>query len=176
MPLSPNEIRARAVAFATEYRDATSERADSQIFWRDFFDVFGINARRVGSFERPVRNLFTAGGRGRIDYLWKGRVLVEHKSRGEDLDRAAGQARDYFAGLKDSELPRFVIVSDFARLRLYDLETGAEPTEFPLADLPKRLDLFGFISGYTTRRYGTLNPVDREASETLGRLHDPAGG
>ena len=172
MPLSLNEIRTRAIAFAQEFRDAASERGDAQIFWRDFFHVFGINARRVGSFEKPVANLVTATGHGRIDYLWKGIVLVEHKSRGEDLDRAAGQARNYFPGLKDSELPRFVIVSDFARLRLYDLETDAEPTEFPLADLPKNLDLFGFISGYTTRRYGTLHPVDREASEALGKLHD----
>jgi len=172
MPLSLNEIRTRALAFAQEFRDATSERADSQLFWRDFFHVFGINARRVGSFEKPVSNLFTTAGRGRIDYLWKGIVLVEHKSRGENLDHAAGQARDYFPGLKDSELPRFVIVSDFARLRLYDLETGSEPTEFALAELSGRLDLFGFISGYTTRRYGSLKPVDREASETLGALHD----
>jgi hypothetical protein len=36
------------------------------------------------------------------------------------LDRAAGQARDYFPSLKDSELPRYIIVSDFARMRLYD--------------------------------------------------------
>ena len=172
MPLSLNEIRARALAFAQEFRDASSERSDAQIFWRDFFHVFGINARRVGSFENPVRNLSTAAGRGRIDYLWKGVVLVEHKSRGENLDRAAGQARDYFPGLKDSELPRFVIVSDFARLRLYDLEAASEPSEFVLADLPDRLDLFGFVSGYTTRRYGTLKPVDREASEALGKLHD----
>ena len=172
MPLSLNEIRTRALAFAQEFRDATSELADSQIFWRDFFNVFGINARRVGSFERPVRNLFTAAGRGRIDYLWKGIVLVEHKSRGEDLDRAAGQARDYFPGLKDSELPHFVIVSDFGRLRLYDLETGGDPSEFALAELPTRLDLFGFISGYTTRHFGTLKPVDQEASEALGKLHD----
>lgn len=172
MPLSLNEIRSRAVAFAQEFRDAAGERSDSQIFWRDFFQIFGINARRVGSFESPVRNLFTASGHGRIDYLWKGVMLVEHKSRGEDLDRAAGQARDYFEGLKGSELPRFVLVSDFVRLRLYDLETGSEPIEFPLAELPNRLDLFGFISGYTTRRYGTLQPVDRQAAETLGDLHD----
>ena len=171
MPLSLSEIRSRALAFAQEYRDATSERADSQIFWRDFFQVFGINARRVGSFEKPVRNLFNAAGRGRIDYLWKGTVLVEHKSRGEDLDRAAGQARDYFPGLKDSELPKYVIVSDFARFRLYDMETAAE-TEFHLNDLPQQIGRFGFISGYTVRRYDTLNPVDREASERLGELHD----
>lgn len=171
MPLSLNEIRSRALAFVAEYRDASSERADAQVFWRDFFAIFGINARRVGSFERPVRNLLSAGRHGRIDYLWKGVVLVEHKSRGEDLDRAAVQARDYFPGLKDSELPRYVIVSDFARFRLYDLEAGTD-TEFGLADLPRRLGLFGFISGYTTRHYGTLNPVDTEAAERLGQLHD----
>lgn len=171
MPLSLNEIRDRATAFAREYRDASSENAEAQSFWGDFFKVFGINARRVGAFEKPAQNLFSHSGRGRIDYLWKGVVLVEHKSRGQDLDRAAGQARDYFPSLKDSELPRYIIVSDFARIRLYDLEAD-QTTEFALAELPRRLGLFGFISGYTTRNYGSLNAVDVEAAEKLGLLHD----
>lgn len=171
MPLSLNEIRDRATAFAREYRDAANENADAQSFWGDFFKVFGINARRVGAFEKPAQNLASHSGRGRIDYLWKGVVLVEHKSRGQDLDRAAGQARDYFPSLKDSELPRYIIVSDFARIRLYDLEAD-QTTEFALAELPRRLGLFGFISGYTTRNYGSLNAVDVEAAEKLGLLHD----
>ena len=171
MPLSLNEIRDRATAFAREYRDASSENAEAQSFWGDFFKVFGINARRVGAFEKPAHNLFSQSGRGRIDYLWKGVVLVEHKSRGQDLDRAAGQARDYFPSLKDSELPRYIIVSDFARIRLYDLEAD-QTTEFALSELPRRLGLFGFISGYTTRNYGSLNAVDVEAAEKLGLLHD----
>ena len=171
MPLSLNEIRDRATAFAREYRDAANENADAQSFWGDFFKVFGINARRVGAFEKPAQNLASQSGRGRIDYLWKGVVLVEHKSRGQDLDRAAGQARDYFPSLKDSELPRYIIVSDFARIRLYDLEAD-QTSEFALSELPRRLGLFGFISGYTTRNYGSLNAVDVEAAEKLGLLHD----
>ena len=171
MPLSLNEIRDRATAFAREYRDAANENADAQSFWGDFFKVFGINARRVGAFEKSAQNLASHSGRGRIDYLWKGVVLVEHKSRGQDLDRAAGQARDYFPSLKDSELPRYIIVSDFARIRLYDLEAD-QTSEFPLSELPRRLGLFGFISGYTTRNYGSLNAVDVEAAEKLGLLHD----
>lgn len=170
--LSLNEIRQRAQGFVTEYRGASSERADAQPFWKDFFHVFGINARRVGSFERPVRNLLTVGGRGRIDFLWKGVALVEHKSRGEDLDGAAAQARDYFPGLRDHELPRYVIVSDFARFRLQDLEAGGGALEFPLAELPRRIGLFGFISGYTTRHDAPRNPVDQDAAEKLGALHD----
>jgi len=81
MTISLNEIRTRALEFSREYATADSEQMDAQNFWRDFFQVFGINARRVGSFEQPVRNLFIGAGRGRIDYLWKGIVLVEHKSR-----------------------------------------------------------------------------------------------
>jgi hypothetical protein len=169
--LSLNEIRERATAFAREYRDATSEHADSQSFWKEFFQVFGISARRVGAFETPVRNLLTASRRGRIDYLWKGRVLVEHKSRGEDLDAAGIQARDYFDGLRDADLPRHVIVSDFARIRLHDVETGVQ-TEFALRELPRKIGLFGFLSGYTARPPLPTDPVNQEAAEALGRLHD----
>lgn len=171
MTLSLNEIRARATEFVREFRDATQERADAQLFWRDFFHVFGISARRVGAFEKPVANLFSASGRGRIDFLWKGKVLVEHKSRGEDLDAAGQQARDYFPGLRDSELPRHIIVSDFARIRLHDLETG-DQQEFGLRDLPQKIGLFGFISGYTSRPPLPTDPVNREATEALGKLHD----
>lgn len=171
MTLSLNEIRARAIEFAREFRDAHQERADSQLFWRDFFHVFGISARRVGSFERPVANLSSVSGRGRIDFLWKGKVLVEHKSRGEDLDAAGQQARDYFPGLRDSELPRHIIVSDFARIRLLDVETG-EKSEFGLRELPQKIGLFGFLSGYTTRPPLPTDPVNREATDALGKLHD----
>ena len=76
--LSLNEIRQRAQGFVQEYRDASSESADAQSFWKDFFHVFGINARRVGSFEKPVRNLLTVAGRGRIEIRFAG---------DEDLDR-----------------------------------------------------------------------------------------
>jgi hypothetical protein len=88
-----------------------------------------------------------------------------------DLDAAGTQARDYFPGLKDSELPRYILVSDFARIRLDDLETG-ERQEFPLRDLPKRIGLFGFLSGYTARPPLPSDPVNQTATRALGKLHD----
>ena len=58
--------------------------------------------------------------------FWKGKLLVEHKSRGGDLGKAESQAFDYIQDLlnegRDDEVPRYVIVSDFARFALYDLE------------------------------------------------------
>jgi len=53
-----------------------------------FFNVFGITRRRVASFEAPVKK--GDGQGGFTDLLWKGVLLVEHKSRGKNLDRAAG--------------------------------------------------------------------------------------
>ena len=82
-----------------------------------------------------------------IDLLWKGILLVEHKSRGKDLDRAHQQALGYFSGLKERDLPRYILVSDFARFRLYDLEEDSQH-EFPLSDLYRQVHRFGFIAGY----------------------------
>ncbi len=171
MPLSLNEIRSRAFDFAKEWVGETSEDAEAKSFWDGFFDVFGMRRRRLATFEVPVRK--ATGNGGFIDLLWRGTLLVEHKSRGKNLDRARGQAFDYFTGLKDRDLPRYVVVSDFARIRLYDLEEpGKGPIEFALSDLPQHVDLFGFISGYQSKAFGAEDPVSVKAAGRLGRLHD----
>ena len=169
MPLSWNEIRARSLEFSKEWEDASSENADAKPFWIDFFDVFGISRRRVASFEEPVRRI--ENQQGFIDLFWKGVLLVEHKSRGRDLDKAYTQALDYFSGLKEKELPKYVIVSDFARIRLYDLEEETE-FEFDLKDLHKNITRFGFIAGYQAHTLKAQDPVNLQAAEQMGRLHD----
>ncbi len=96
MPLSWNEIKSRAIAFSKDWSAETSERAEAQSFWNAFFHVFGIERRRVASFEQQVA-IARAGHKlrhGRIDGFWKGMLLIEHKSAGESLDRAFAQAVD----------------------------------------------------------------------------------
>ena len=168
MPLSWNEISNNALAFSHEWKDATSERADAQIFWNEFFRVFDVNPRRIASFEKRVN---TAAGPGFIDLLWKGRLIIEHKSRGGNLDRAHAQALGYFSGLKDHELPRYVLVCDFARFCLHDLDEDTRH-EFALADLAKNVRRFDFIAGYQTRKIREQDPVNIEAAESMGKLHD----
>lgn len=169
MPLSWNEIRDRALTFSREWATECSEDAEAKSFWDGFFNVFGISRRRVASFEAPVKK--DDGHGGFIDLLWRGVLLVEHKSRGRDLDRAARQAFNYFPGLKERDLPRYVLVSDFARFRFYDLD-NKEQHDFYLADLSKNIKLFGFIAGYQTRSFGQQDPVNIQAAEKLGKLHD----
>ena len=134
MPLSWNEIKDRALKFSHEWEGESSEDAEAKSFWDAFFNVFGVPRRRVATFEQPVKK--SDGHGGYIDLLWRGILLVEHKSRGKNLDRAFQQAKDYFPGLKDNDLPRYILVSDFARFRLYDLEEGRE-NEFTLKELYK---------------------------------------
>lgn len=169
MALAWNEIKDRALAFSRDWAKAESEDADAKPFWIDFFNVFGINQRRIGSFEQKVKKL---GDRdGYIDWLWKGNLLIEHKSRGKDLDRAYQQAIDYFPGLKEHELPRFVLVSDFARFRLYDMIEGTQ-SEFLLKELYKNVKLFWFIAGYQPQKISPQSPVNAKAVQRMARLHD----
>ncbi len=171
MPLSLNEIRDRARAFAREWDGETSERAEAQSFWNDFFHVFGKKRRSVAVYEQKARR-FTGKGSGRIDVFWPGVMLAEHKSAGVDLDAAFDQATDYFAGLKESEKPQYILVSDFQRFRLYDLDGDAAPVEFALVELHKEIGRFGFISGYQTRSYKEEDPVNVLAAERMGKLYD----
>jgi len=169
MPLSWNEIKQRAIAFSKEWETETSEKSESQSFWNDFFNVFGISRRRVGSFELPIKK--ADNKQGFIDLLWKGIILVEHKSRGKDLDKATQQAKDYFPNLKEHELPKYILVSDFQKFRLYDLDTN-ETTEFELKDFVNHVHLFGFMAGYEKRVYKDEDPVNIAAAELMGELHD----
>jgi len=169
MPLSWNEIRDRSVTFVRDWEGESSEHAEAKSFWDAFFQVFGVSRRRLASFEKHVKK--ADGHDGFIDLFWPGMLLAEHKSLGKNLDSAYNQATDYFPGLSDKELPRYIIVSDFARFRVRNLDTG-ENTEFPLADLPKNLSLFGFIAGYETREYKEQDPVNIKAAQKLAELHD----
>ncbi len=173
MPLSWNEIRNRAVSFSRRWSEEESERSSAQSFWNEFFGIFGLDRKRVAVFEKQV-DITRAGAKlkhGRIDAFWKGKLLIEHKSRGADLNRAFAQAADYFDGLPERELPRHILVSDFERLRLFDLEENTE-IEFCLTELHSHIKHFGFMAGYRTQVIEPQNPVNIKAAELMGRLHD----
>lgn len=169
MPLSWNEIKSRALAFVNEYQHEASEDAEAKSFWDDFFRVFDVQRRRLASFEYHVKKLNNKDGF--VDLFWPGTLIVEHKSRGRSLDKAHGQVLEYFHGIPDKELPKYILVSDFAAFRLYDLDNGTQH-DFPLTDFVNQVQLFGFIAGYQKRTYKEQDPVNIKAAEVMGRLHD----
>lgn len=170
MWLSSSELRARASAFVAAHAGDGDEMRDTQSFYNDFFErIFGVPRKRVGIYEKSVEKL--TGGKGRIDLFWPGTLVVEQKSAGRDLGRARVQALDYIHALKDEEKPRYLLLSDFRNFELLDFETGEEAA-FPLQDLPRHIEKFGFILGRQTRRFKDQDPVNIRAAELVGKLHD----
>jgi hypothetical protein len=184
--LSWNEVRDRAIRFSREHAGDRSESAEKQTFWNDFFNVFGLRRASLASFEENVRNL--KGNTGSIDLLWKGRLLVEHKSFGEDLGLAKTQAFTYIEDLtredRWEEIPRFVLVSDFARFVLYDLEPEDQrdlplfegrkiaPHRFTLSEFPRHIRAFAFMLGQTHVRLDPEDPANEKAYDRMCQLHD----
>ncbi len=145
MPLSWNEIKSRAIAFTKEWKDEVSEDAEAKSFWDEFFFIFDIRRRRIATFEHHVKQLNNKDGF--IDLFWPATLIIEHKSKGKSLDKAHGQVLDYFHGIPEKQLPKYILVSDFARFRLYNLDSGTTH-EFPIEQLVDNIGLFGFIAGY----------------------------
>lgn len=171
MPLTLNEIRSRAHRFTVDWKDVTSERAEAQTFWNELLKVFGIERRRVASYEKSVERLGDKSGR--IDLFWPSLLLAEHKSAGENMEKATVQAFSYLSGLKNRELPRYIIVSDFQRFKLFDLDANPiEETAFTLSELPDKIELLSFIAGYTPKAYKDEDPINIKAAEKLGDLYD----
>ncbi len=168
MTLSWNEIKSRAQTFIKEWEHGHREEADAKEFLIDFLNIFGVSRKKVATFEHKVKKLNEADGY--IDLLWKGQMLVEMKSRGKDLDKAYTQAKDYCAGLKDYELPRQIMISDFERFDVYD-ENGSK-TSFTLTTLIQYIQIFGNIAGYEKRIYKEQDSVNIDAAERMGKLHD----
>lgn len=168
MALSIRDMRSNAHKFVQNYNEAYKENAESQSFLNDFFAIFGISRRRVASFEQPVK--VDEKGTKRIDLFWPGVLLVEMKSQGHNLDAAYEQGMGYFQGIKDKDLPRYVLACDLNIFRLFDLDLKQDYT-VKLADLADNLDLFSFMLGKEIQDI-TEYELNERAALLLGQFHD----
>jgi len=168
IPSDWNEIRTRATNFVKDHKNDSSEQSEKQTFWNEFFYIFGIDRKRVATFEKAVKRM---EGLGFIDLFWPGKLIVEHKSLGKSLESAFDQAIGYTFGLKNSELPTYIITSDFRRFRLENLESS-KVYEFKIEELVANVEKFGFIAGYEEIQHETQDPVNIKAAEEMAKLHD----
>ncbi|MFO0881933.1 MAG: DNA methyltransferase [Candidatus Saccharimonadales bacterium] len=168
--LSWNEIQDRATEFASKYAGETYEKGESQSFWSDFLNVYGIDRKRHGAyFEYAVKKV--SGAQGFVDMFWPGKLLAEQKSAGRDLSKASVQAFEYLDTMPDHDLPIGIVVSDFANFEYRDLGTN-ETTVFKLQDFPKHVRLFAFLIEEQSRKLAEENPVNRKAAEAMAELHN----
>ncbi len=169
-PLDWKDIKNSAAKFSIRFKDAKKEESYKQTFWNEFLAMFGIDAIEVGMYEQFVKKYDNHAGE--IDYFWPGRLIIEHKSAGKDLDAALDQAMNYILGIEDRKVwPRYIIVSDFKRIRLIDIIEHTDVT-IKLEDLSEEIERFGFVAGYKNRRIEGQHPVNIKAAEAMGNLYD----
>lgn len=170
MRLGWDEIKRRAKAFSEDWKDAHYEKGETQSFYNDFFQIFGVKRRQVAVYEKMVQGL-DANRRGFMDLFWPGVLIVEQKSAGKDLLAAQMQASEYFNWLSERDQPRYILTCDFQRWRLIDLDDNGRETVFFLKDLHKHITAFDFMLGRKVT-FGTQAGVTIKAAELMGRLHD----
>ena len=171
MQLTWDEIQANAVAFSKKWQDAKSEEAEAQGFLIDFMRVFGVDEpMQVGDFEYKVP--LSGGKTGYIDYVWKGKIAIEMKTRGKSLDLAYNQLQNYMQHLSPEDIPDLWLVCDFENMQLRRRSTS-EIWDFKKKDLRKHIKKFADIAGYTTERAHEIKmEVNVKAAEKMAKLHD----
>ena len=184
--LSLNAIRKNCAKFAHEWSDCIGdEKQDGHEFMRELMQCFGITKRKAISYERRS-NRASTGRQGYIDALIPGKALIEMKSAGRNLDEAEEQALDYIHDLADVETPRLLIISDFRRVRIVDLDSekasdgsgDAGRTEFRLAQLPDHVDDLKFLAGYGMVRVGSREQEEASirAARVMADLYEALDG
>ena len=186
MPLSWNEIKTRAAAFVNDWKDkapTAREEADAQSFQIEFFNIFGVDRKKVAIFEDKVKlykdrqqGLFgdgTADASGYIDLLWDGHILIEMKSPGKDLEKAYEQARNYALALDKRKFPKAILICDFVNFHYYNLLEDGKQYRFQLTQLLEHIELFGDLAGYRDiDPFKHWDPVNIEAAVKMGELHN----
>lgn len=161
--LSLNAIRERCVKFAYKWSASVGdEKQNAHEFMRELMQCFGITHPKAIAYERRSKRAST-GRQGYIDALIPGKALIEMKSAGKNLDEAEQQALDYIHDLADVETPRLLIMSDFQRIRIVNLDhdmttddgIDSGRAEFRLAQLPDHVDDLRFLAGYGMVQVGS---------------------
>ena len=173
MRLSWNEVRARAAVFAKEWEDAAYEKGETQSFYNDFFEVFGVRRRTVARYEAHVAKLDDRTGY--IDLFWPGVLIVEQRAPVAISSGPTIRQRNTSMRCPSASGPSTILVSDFQTFELRDLDED-EAASFALAELPDHVEAFGFILGVQRRTFRDQDPVNIEAGENRGPAARRAGG
>ncbi len=169
----PELSRNSALAFADKWKSYTDEKQHARGFWSDFFvSLCGVDDQEEAGIEYEKRVKSTiSGNQEYIDVYWKNVALIEHKSAGENLDKAELQARGYWLSLAPGYRPKTIIISDFHNFRIVDVALN-KTHEFPLTKLPENIHRFeAIISGNRTKISEEEITVDQQAAKLMANLY-----
>lgn len=141
---NPTARIADFVAYARKYIKG-DEKGEAQIFCEHLFQAFGHRGIKEAGGELEFR-IHQGKGTKFADLLWRPRLLLEMKKRGEKLEKHYRQAFEYWLHLVPSR-PLYVVLCNFDEFWVYDLNQQLdEPMDrVALADLPTRYAALNFL-------------------------------
>ncbi len=121
------------------------EKGEAQVFCDRLFQAFGHRGYHEAGAKLEYR-LKSKGKHTKFpDLVWRPRLLLEMKSRGEKLEEHIQQAREYWDELKPQ--PRYIVLCNFDEFWIYDttLQIEEPVNRVKLEELPKRYAALNFL-------------------------------
>ena len=164
-------------------KDGIGERKFYQTFWNMLLqDVFEVRPYGFIEYEKEVK---VDGNIKFIDgYIKETKVLIEQKGSNVDLDKEghqsggikltpAQQARRYAQNLSHDENPRWMLVSNFKEIRIFDLNRTDNYFEtIKLTELDKEWYRLKFLVNVKSEEIKREEEVSIEAGRLVGKLYD----
>ena len=178
-----SEIRRTAKKFVEQWTFRRgSEKGEDQQFWNTLLaEVLGMDnvAARV-QYQVPVPMQRTTKF---LDaWIPETRVLIEHKSRGVNLDEPqAGhdgktpyeQAVEYDNARPFDEKARWIVTCNFDEWRIYDrTKPLAPPLRLSLGNLPKEVHRLAFLINPTEKAIPRELEISVQAGRIVGEIYD----
>ena len=170
--------------FVEYWKGKGDEKQDTARFWLELLsDVLGIkDATKFIEFEKPV---FIDKTQKYIDaYIPSTKVLIEQKSAHIKLNSNAvqsdgelltpfGQAFRYNTYLPYNEKVRWIIVSNFKEILIYDMnKPNKEPEQILLKNLAKEYYRLQFLADEGNEHIQKEMEVSLKAGDLVGKLYD----
>ena len=177
------EKREAARQIFIKWNGRGKEDEDDRSFWWDIFTrLFGV-ANVTDRIEFQKKVIGPDGNTKRIDaYIPETRVLIEQKSLGIALDKTQTghngmtpfeQAKMYDNALPYEEKARWIIVSNFAEIWIYDMnQKRPEPVKIMLEELPSKFSLLDFLIKKEVKTIDKEIELSIKAGELVGKIHD----
>lgn len=172
--LAPTDLARRMQDFVAYWRTLRGdEKGESQVFLDRLFQAFGHAGYKEAGAELEYRVAKQGGGKRFADLVWRPRVLIEMKKRGEGLANHYQQAFDYWLKLVPDR-PRYAVLCNFDELWVYDFNVQLdEPMDrVRIEELPGRYTVLNFLFPQEGKPLFGNNRVDvtREAADSVARV------
>ncbi len=173
--------------FIEDWRDKGDEKQHSQKFWIDLLEkvVGAVNATKVIDFEERVK----IGSTKYIDgYIAETKTIIEQKGSKIDLDCAEKQsdgteltpfeqAKRYNDNLPFSERAKWIVVSNFKEIRIYDMDSQEAISQnayqrILLEELPREYYRLEFLVDKNNENIRREEEISKAAGELVGKLYD----